>query len=69
MHSMRWQAVITEVPCLPLGKLLADLKLTHVNFFSLDVEGAELSVVEACTSLPFTVQASPLPVAQDLSFC
>ena len=43
---MHLQAVITEVPCLPLGKLLADLKLTHINFFSLDVEGAELSVLE-----------------------
>ena len=31
---------------MPLSKLLADLGLTHVNFFSLDVEGAELSVME-----------------------
>ena len=31
---------------MPLGKLLADLKLSHINFFSLDVEGAELSVLE-----------------------
>ena len=54
------QAVVTEVPCLPLGKLLADLKLTHVNFFSLDVEGAELSVLEVTIGLPLESFALPL---------
>ena len=37
---------------MPLGKLLADLGLSHINFFSLDVEGAELSVLEARMLLP-----------------
>ena len=57
----RVQAVITEVPCLPLGKLLADLKLTHVNFFSLDVEGAELSVVEVSIRLLLQRCSHPRP--------
>jgi len=38
---------VTEVPCVPLGQLLDELELKHINFFSLDVEGAELSVLQA----------------------
>ena len=33
---------------MPLSKLLADLRVTQINFFSLDVEGAELSVLQVC---------------------
>ena len=33
------------VPCGPLGGLLASVGLTHVDFFSLDVQGAELMVL------------------------
>ena len=40
------QGTITKVPCMPLGQLLSDLGLEHINFFSLDVEGAELSVLQ-----------------------
>jgi len=35
------------VPCLPLKDVLAVHNVTHINFFSLDVEGAELSVLES----------------------
>ena len=35
-----------DVPCLPTSDLLANAKITHVDFFSLDVEGAALTVIE-----------------------
>lgn len=35
-----------EVPCRPLAKMLEEVSLTHVTLFSLDVEGAELKVLE-----------------------
>ena len=31
--------------CLPLGVILGDLDAYHINFFVLDVEGAEMSVL------------------------
>jgi FkbM family methyltransferase len=34
-----------QVPCLPLGQILRDLAVTRLTYFSLDVEGAELSVL------------------------
>ena len=43
---MHVQGIVSEIPCMPLSKLLADLGLRHINFFSLDVEGAELSVLQ-----------------------
>ena len=36
---------VVEVACQPLGHLLAAHNLTHIAFFSLDVEGAELEVL------------------------
>lgn len=33
------------IPCIPMQALFDQLKLTHIHFFSLDVEGAELSVL------------------------
>ena len=39
-----------QVPCYPLETLLAALSVTHVDFFSLDIEGAEGIVLE---SVPF----------------
>jgi len=35
----------------PLRQLLAEAGLRHVNFFSLDVEGAELTVLKVCAEL------------------
>lgn len=40
-------AVKHEVVCLPLGDILAYYNITHVDFFSLDVEGGELMVLES----------------------
>lgn len=35
------------VRCLPLAAILASLHVAHINFFVLDVEGAEISVLES----------------------
>jgi FkbM family methyltransferase len=35
-----------EVPCRPLSTMLEEYGVTRINFFSLDVEGAELKVLE-----------------------
>ena len=35
-----------EVPCRPLSAMLEEYGVTRINFFSLDVEGAELKVLE-----------------------
>ena len=35
-----------DVPCRPLSAMLDDYGVTRINFFSLDVEGAELKVLE-----------------------
>lgn len=41
--------------CVPLGSLLADIGTHHVNYFSLDVEGAELHILRSIdwTALTF----------------
>lgn len=36
-----------EVPCRPLRNMIAMARLKHVHFFSLDVEGAELEVLQS----------------------
>ncbi len=38
--------------CVPLRQLLAEAGLRHVNFFSLDVEGAELTVLKVWRRSP-----------------
>jgi FkbM family methyltransferase len=38
---------LLEINCLPLGDILGMLSIRHFNFFSLDVEGAELQVLES----------------------
>lgn len=35
----------TSVPCGPIGLYLTAIGITHIDFFSLDVEGGELSVL------------------------
>jgi FkbM family methyltransferase len=37
---------LPEVTCLPLSSILGQLGARHINFFSLDVEGGELSVLQ-----------------------
>ena len=39
-----------EVFCMPLGLILAALEMYHIDFFSLDVEGAELQILK---TIPF----------------
>ena len=34
------------VPCFPLESLLAAINQTHIDYFSLDVEGAEMDVLK-----------------------
>lgn len=34
-----------NVPCGPIGLFLSAMGITHIDFFSLDVEGGELSVL------------------------
>lgn len=36
---------ITTVPCVPMREVLAMAKLSHVDLYSIDVEGAELAVI------------------------
>ena len=36
-----------EVPCTTLGHILQDAKITHIDFFSLDVEGHEYEVLQS----------------------
>jgi len=38
---------LTAVPCVQLHDVFAALHITHINFFVLDVEGAELAVLES----------------------
>lgn len=47
-HMRRWnfKAPSFSVPCEPLGRMLNKAGKKHVDFFSLDVEGAELAVLE-----------------------
>jgi FkbM family methyltransferase len=35
-----------KVPCKPISSIIADAGVSHIDFFSLDVEGAELKVLE-----------------------
>lgn len=42
------------VPCVPLGKLLNRFQIQHVDLFSLDVEGSELSVLKTIDFSVFT---------------
>ena len=39
-----------EVLCIPLYFILKAIRMTHINFFSLDVEGAELDILK---TIPF----------------
>jgi FkbM family methyltransferase len=56
-------AKATRVPCLPLGDLLDYFKVEHVDLFSLDVEGAEASVLE---TIDFSRFAASVFVVENL---
>jgi len=38
---------VASVDCLPLTHILGPLEISHINFFMLDVEGGEMTVLEA----------------------
>ena len=42
--------VVQKVPCIPLHSLLLALNQTHIDYFSLDVEGVELDILK---TIPF----------------
>lgn len=48
-YRQRWigdlPADAPVIPCVPLKAILAKFGMTHIDFFSLDVEGAELEVL------------------------
>ena len=48
LSSVDWSKVPNAVPidCAPMATILRQAKATHVNFFILDVEGAELQVMD-----------------------
>lgn len=58
-HRSKWVKPTEEsimVPCRPLGKILRDAGISFVDFFSLDVEGAELQVLKTMDwSIPVRV--------------
>ena len=40
-----------EVPCYSLEDVLGEIKIYHIDFLSLDVEGAEMAVLERWTGI------------------
>lgn len=38
---------VKKIPCLPLSLIFKHIQIQHINYFSLDVEGAELSVLQS----------------------
>ena len=51
------------IPCMPLQEILQTFGITHIDFFSLDVEGAELEVLQTLDFTAFHV--SVLVIEQD----
>jgi hypothetical protein len=47
--SKHWEksAKVQKIPCLPLALIFNHMHIRHINYFSLDVEGAELSVLQS----------------------
>lgn len=39
--------LVTEVQCMPLSKIIHKAHVKHINYFILDVEGGELSVLKS----------------------
>lgn len=47
MQRSAMMKTAVKVECLPLGFILRGTNVTHVNFFVLDVEGAELAILNS----------------------
>eukprot|EP00746_Dinoflagellata_sp_MGD_P114486 gnl/MRDRNA2_/MRDRNA2_509335_c0_seq1.p1 gnl/MRDRNA2_/MRDRNA2_509335_c0~~gnl/MRDRNA2_/MRDRNA2_509335_c0_seq1.p1 ORF type:complete len:201 (+),score=39.14 gnl/MRDRNA2_/MRDRNA2_509335_c0_seq1:22-603(+) len=58
-HKAKWQKDASHqysVPCRPLGWMLRNAKIKYIDFFSLDVEGGELQVLQTMDwSIPVRV--------------
>ena len=50
VETVRKRADVQTVPCFTLETMLLALNQTHVDYFSLDVEGFELEVLQ---TIPF----------------
>merc|ERR1711860_230831 len=63
-HRQKWNlgAPIYTVPCMPLSTMLAETHLKYVDFFTLDVEGGELAVLQ---TMDWNVQVCVWVVEQD----
>ncbi len=48
--AKRFNKAVIEVPCFPLFSIFLALNISHVNYFSLDVEGPELEILK---TIPF----------------
>ena len=38
---------VKKVACMPLSLIFSQMQVTHINYFSLDVEGAELEILKS----------------------
>ena len=45
-HTYVEGKVITKTPCINMATVLRENHISHINFFSLDVEGSELAVIQ-----------------------
>lgn len=45
-HSGLDKESLPMIPCMPLSSMLAKFSVSHIGFWSLDVEGAELQVLQ-----------------------
>lgn len=54
-HSKEVLKSTVTVPCGPLSKLLTRIGVRHIDFFSLDVEGAELAVLDTIDFTRLTI--------------
>ena len=45
--TWRQSRKVKKVACMPLSLIFSQMKVTHINYFSLDVEGAELAILKS----------------------
>ena len=64
MHSER-RLHSARVPCIPLSNILHTYNMTHIDYFSLDVEGAEYDVLKTINFDVFDVTALSVEYSHD----
>ena len=60
-----WLPASIQATCRPLGAILRDAAVSHVDFFSLDVEGAELTVLQTLDQAAARSMFSLIMIEQD----